>query len=157
MRSRPPARRSSRRAGVIELSVDDIATIRATQGPTPVTPEPYAPAAGAVSASARRRFEPLELLGGARRYGAWRRSSTTAARASGHGMGVWKAPDDEALEIGKRMAVFRSVAPLPAADVSGLAVLGVHDGPRAHEGGGLDPGLDCRRNGHHGASNALFV
>ena len=39
----------------IELSHDDIATIRATQGPMPVTPEPYAPAAERLGVGLWRR------------------------------------------------------------------------------------------------------
>ena len=51
---------------------------------------------------------------------------------SANGMGVWRVPDERILELGPRMAaVPRHLALLPAADLRGLALLGLHDGPRA--------------------------
>jgi siroheme decarboxylase len=95
----------------IELSDDDIATIRATQGPMPVIPEPYAPAAerlGVGQDEVLRRLESLREREGLRRVAAilyHRRAGFSA-----NGMGVWKVPEDEVLETGKRMAAFRGVS-----------------------------------------------
>jgi DNA-binding Lrp family transcriptional regulator len=95
----------------IELSEDDIATIRATQGPMPVTSEPYAPAAerlGVPQEDVLRRLESLRERAGLRRVAAilyHRRAGFSA-----NGMGVWRVPDDEVLETGKRMAAFRGVS-----------------------------------------------
>jgi DNA-binding Lrp family transcriptional regulator len=95
----------------IELSDDDIATIRATQGPMPVVPEPYAPAAerlGVGQDEVLRRLESLREREGLRRVAAilyHRRAGFSA-----NGMGVWKVPEDEVLETGKRMAAFRGVS-----------------------------------------------
>jgi siroheme decarboxylase len=95
----------------IALSSDDIATIRATQGPMPVAAEPYAPAAerlGAPQEEVLRRLESLRERGGLRRVAAilfHRRAGFSA-----NGMGVWKVPEPEVLETGKRMAAFRGVS-----------------------------------------------
>jgi DNA-binding Lrp family transcriptional regulator len=95
----------------IELSEADIATIRATQGPMPVIPEPYAPAAERLGTSQEevlRRLEALREREGLRRVAAilyHRRAGFSA-----NGMGVWKVPEDEVLETGKRMAAFRGVS-----------------------------------------------
>ncbi len=95
----------------IELSGDDIATIRATQGPMPVTPEPYAPAAERLGVSQEEvlsRLQSLRERDGLRRVAAilyHRRAGFSA-----NGMGVWKVPEDEVLETGKRMAAFRGVS-----------------------------------------------
>jgi siroheme decarboxylase len=95
----------------IELSDDDIATIRATQGPMPVTPEPYAPAAERLGTSQEEVLSRLESL---REREALRRVAAILyhrrAGFSANGMGVWKVPDDEVLETGKRMAAFRGVS-----------------------------------------------
>jgi siroheme decarboxylase len=95
----------------IELSDADIATISATQGPMPVTEEPYAPAAerlGVPQEEVLRSLESLRERGGLRRVAAilyHRRAGFSA-----NGMGVWKVPEDEVLETGKRMAAFRGVS-----------------------------------------------
>jgi DNA-binding Lrp family transcriptional regulator len=95
----------------IELSDDDIAVIRATQGPMPVVPEPYAPAAERLGASQEEvlaRLESLRERDGLRRVAAilyHRRAGFSA-----NGMGVWKVPEGEVLETGKRMAAFRGVS-----------------------------------------------
>jgi DNA-binding Lrp family transcriptional regulator len=95
----------------IELSEEDIATIRATQGAMPVIPEPYAPAAerlGVSQAEVLRRLESLRERGGLRRVAAilyHRRAGFSA-----NGMGVWEVPEDQILEVGKRMAAFRGVS-----------------------------------------------
>jgi DNA-binding Lrp family transcriptional regulator len=95
----------------IELSDDDIATIRATQGPMPVTAEPYAPAAERLGVSQEdvlARLASLREREGLRRVAAilfHRRAGFSA-----NGMGVWKVPEAEVLETGKRMAAFRGVS-----------------------------------------------
>jgi siroheme decarboxylase len=95
----------------IELSDDDIAVIRATQGPMPAVPEPFAPAAQRLGVSQAEVFERLESLrerGGLRRVAAilfHRRAGFSA-----NGMGVWNVPEGEILETGKRMASFRGIS-----------------------------------------------
>jgi DNA-binding Lrp family transcriptional regulator len=95
----------------IELSDDDIATIRATQGPMPVISEPYAPAAerlGVGQDEVLRRLESLRERHGLRRVAAilyHRRAGFSA-----NGMGVWKVPEADVLETGKRMAAFRGIS-----------------------------------------------
>jgi siroheme decarboxylase len=95
----------------IELSDEDVQTILATQGPMPVVSEPYAPAAEKLGVSQEVVLERLESLrerGGLRRVAAilyHRRAGFSA-----NGMGVWKVPDAEILETGKRMAAFRGIS-----------------------------------------------
>jgi DNA-binding Lrp family transcriptional regulator len=95
----------------IELSEIDIETIRATQGPMPVIPEPYAPAAerlGIAQEDVLARLQSLRERDGLRRVAAilfHRRAGFSA-----NGMGVWKVPDDEVLTTGRRMAAFRGVS-----------------------------------------------
>jgi siroheme decarboxylase len=95
----------------IELSEEDIATVRATQGPMPVVSEPYAPAAERLGVPVENVLERLESLrerGGLRRVAAilyHRRAGFSA-----NGMGVWAVPDDAILETGKRMAAFRGIS-----------------------------------------------
>jgi siroheme decarboxylase len=95
----------------IELSEDDIATIRATQGPMPVIPEPYAPAAQRLGVS---QAEVLERLASLREREGLRRVAAILyhrrAGFSANGMGVWNVPEDEVLATGKRMAAFRGVS-----------------------------------------------
>jgi siroheme decarboxylase len=95
----------------IELSEEDIATVRATQGPMPVVSEPYAPAAerlGVPVATVLERLESLRERGGLRRVAAilyHRRAGFSA-----NGMGVWAVPEEEILQTGKRMAAFRGIS-----------------------------------------------
>jgi DNA-binding Lrp family transcriptional regulator len=95
----------------IELSEEDIATVRATQGPMPVVSEPYAPAAERLGVSVTAVLERLESLrerGGLRRVAAilyHRRAGFSA-----NGMGVWAVPEGEILDTGKRMAAFRGIS-----------------------------------------------
>jgi siroheme decarboxylase len=95
----------------IALSDDDVATIRATQGPMPVVAEPYAPAAerlGVTQDEVLRRLESLRERQGLRRVAAilyHRRAGFSA-----NGMGVWKVPEDRILDTGRRMAAFRGVS-----------------------------------------------
>ena len=95
----------------IELSEQDVATIRATQGPMPVVSEPYAPAAerlGTTQEEVLRRLESLREREGLRRVAAilyHRRAGFSA-----NGMGVWKVPEEDVLETGIRMAAFRGIS-----------------------------------------------
>jgi DNA-binding Lrp family transcriptional regulator len=95
----------------IELSDEDVATIRATQGPMPVISEPYAPAAerlGVPQEEVLRRLGSLRERGGLRRVAAilfHRRAGFSA-----NGMGVWKVPAEDVLETGKQMAAFRGIS-----------------------------------------------
>jgi siroheme decarboxylase len=95
----------------IDLSEEDIATVRATQGPMPVVSEPYAPAAerlGVPVETVLERLASLRERGGLRRVAAilyHRRAGFSA-----NGMGVWAVPDDRILETGKRMAAFRGIS-----------------------------------------------
>jgi DNA-binding Lrp family transcriptional regulator len=95
----------------IELSDEDIATIRATQGPMAVRSDAYAPAAerlGVPVEEVLRRLESLRERGGLRRVAAilyHRRAGFSA-----NGMGVWAVPEPDVLETGKRMAAFRGIS-----------------------------------------------
>jgi DNA-binding Lrp family transcriptional regulator len=95
----------------IELSEEDVATIRATQGRMPVMHEPYAPAAerlGVTQAEVIDRLLSLRERGGLRRVAAilyHRRAGFSA-----NGMGVWKVPEGEELDVGRRMAAFRGIS-----------------------------------------------
>jgi DNA-binding Lrp family transcriptional regulator len=95
----------------IELSEEDIATVRATQGPMPAVAEPFAPAAerlGVPVGTVLDRLESLRERAGLRRVAAilyHRRAGFSA-----NGMGVWAVPDDRILETGKRMAAFRGIS-----------------------------------------------
>jgi DNA-binding Lrp family transcriptional regulator len=95
----------------IELSDEDIATIRATQGKMPVISEPFAPAAERLGVSQQEvlaRLESLRERGGLRRVAAilfHRRAGFSA-----NGMGVWGVPEGSELEIGRQMAAFRGIS-----------------------------------------------
>jgi siroheme decarboxylase len=95
----------------IALSEEDIATIRATQGPMEVRSDAYAPAAerlGVPVATVLERLESLRERGGLRRVAAilyHRRAGFSA-----NGMGVWAVPPGEVLDTGKRMAAFRGIS-----------------------------------------------
>jgi len=95
----------------IELSDDDIAVIRATQGPMPVLEEPYAPAAERLGVS---QEEVLARLASLRERNGLRRVAAILyhrrAGFSANGMGVWQVPDDEILDTGRRMAAFRGIS-----------------------------------------------
>jgi DNA-binding Lrp family transcriptional regulator len=89
----------------------DIAVIRALQGDMPVVPEPYADAAAEVGVSQEKL---LEHLAGMQERRLLRRVAAILfhrrAGFSANGMGVWKVPDDQILEVGKRMASFRGIS-----------------------------------------------
>jgi DNA-binding Lrp family transcriptional regulator len=95
----------------IALDEVDIEVIRATQGAMPAVEEPFAPAAERLGWTQEQVFERLESLrerGGLRRVAAilfHRRAGFSA-----NGMGVWAVPDDQILDIGRRMAAFRGVS-----------------------------------------------
>jgi DNA-binding Lrp family transcriptional regulator len=95
----------------IDLSDEDIATVRATQGPMRVVPEPYAQAAEQLRIS---QEEVLERLASLQQRGGLRRVAAILyhrrAGFSANGMGVWAVPEDQILETGKRMAAFRGVS-----------------------------------------------
>jgi siroheme decarboxylase len=95
----------------IELSEEDIATIRATQGKMPVISEPYAPAAERLDVSQEEVLRRLESL---RERNALRRVAAILfhrrAGFSANGMGVWAVPDEQILDTGRRMAAFRGIS-----------------------------------------------
>ncbi len=89
----------------------DIAVIRATQGDMPVVPEPYAPAAEKLGIDQSQLLAHLEQMQERRLL---RRVAAILfhrrAGFSANGMGVWKVPDDQIMEIGPRMAAFRGIS-----------------------------------------------
>jgi siroheme decarboxylase len=89
----------------------DIAVIRATQGDLPVVPEPYAPAAAELGMDVGRL---LEHMAGMRERGLLRRVAAILfhrrAGFSANGMGVWKVPEEEIMDTGKRMAAVRGIS-----------------------------------------------
>jgi DNA-binding Lrp family transcriptional regulator len=95
----------------IALSDDDVAVIRASQGPMAVRSDAYAPAAerlGVPVDDLLARLEALRERGGLRRVAAilyHRRAGFSA-----NGMGVWAVPDDEVLDTGRRMAAVRGIS-----------------------------------------------
>jgi DNA-binding Lrp family transcriptional regulator len=95
----------------IELSDLDKAAIRALQGPMQVVPEPYADAAAELGLTQRRFLDHLESM---RERRALRRVAAILyhrrAGFSANGMGVWKVPEEQILELGPRMAAFRGIS-----------------------------------------------
>jgi siroheme decarboxylase len=95
----------------VELSEEDIATIRATQGNMPVVSDPYAPAAERLGVSQEEVLRRLESL---RERNALRRVAAILfhrrAGFSANGMGVWAVPDEQILDVGRRMAAFRGIS-----------------------------------------------
>jgi siroheme decarboxylase len=89
----------------------DIDVIRATQGDMPVIPEPYAPAAEELGISQARLLEHLQQMQERRLL---RRVAAILfhrrAGFSANGMGVWKVPEDQIMEIGPRMAAYRGIS-----------------------------------------------
>jgi len=89
----------------------DVAVIRATQGDLPVTEEPYAPAAAQLGMA---QDQLLEHLSGMQERRLLRRVAAILyhrrAGFSANGMGVWKVPEDQVMEIGPRMAAFRGIS-----------------------------------------------
>ncbi len=95
----------------VELSELDVAVIRALQGDMPVVGEPYAPAAAELGITVERLLEQLESM---RERGALRRVAAILfhrrAGYSANGMGVWKVPAEQIMELGPRMAAFRGIS-----------------------------------------------
>jgi len=89
----------------------DIAVIRALQGDMPVHSEPYAPAAAELQ-MAQDRF--LEHLSRMQQRGLLRRVAAILfhrrAGFSANGMGVWRVPEEDIPEIGKKMASVRGIS-----------------------------------------------
>jgi len=89
----------------------DVAVIRALQGPMEVVDRPYD------TAAAEAGMEPEAFLAHLRAMVGRKLLRRVAAilyhrRAgfSANGMGVWKVPEDEILETGRRMAAFRGIS-----------------------------------------------
>jgi siroheme decarboxylase len=89
----------------------DISTIRALQGDMPVIAEPYAPAAQELGVSQEAL---LAHLRGMQERKLLRRVAAILyhrrAGFSANGMGVWKVPDQEIMDTGKRMAAVRGIS-----------------------------------------------
>jgi DNA-binding Lrp family transcriptional regulator len=89
----------------------DKAVIRATQGDLPIVSEPYVEAAAEVGMSVDQLIAHLE---GMAERGLLRRVAAILfhrrAGFSANGMGVWKVPEDQVLEAGRRMAAFRGIS-----------------------------------------------
>jgi siroheme decarboxylase len=89
----------------------DIAVIRALQGPMAVTDRPYDEAAAQVGIGTP---ELLDHLRGMRERHILRRVAAILyhrrAGFSANGMGVWRVPEEEVQETGKRMAAVRGVS-----------------------------------------------
>jgi len=95
----------------IELSALDFAVIRATQGPMDPVPEPFAAPAAELGMPVPALLEHMQSM---RERRALRRVAAILfhrrAGFSANGMGVWKVPDDQIVEIGPRMASFRGIS-----------------------------------------------
>ena len=95
----------------IELSEEDVATIKATQGPMPVRSDPYTPAADRLGVGVEevlRRLESLQERAALRRVAAilfHRRAGFSA-----NGMGVWAVPEEQILDTGRQMAAYRGIS-----------------------------------------------
>jgi siroheme decarboxylase len=89
----------------------DKAVIRATQGDLPIVSEPYADAARELGMPVDGLIAHLE---GMAERGLLRRVAAILfhrrAGFSANGMGVWKVPEDQVLEAGRRMAAFRGIS-----------------------------------------------
>lgn len=89
----------------------EIATIRALQGPMEAVERPYDAAAAELGIATE---ELLERLGEMTERKLLRRVAAILfhrrAGFSANGMGVWKVPDGEILETGRRMASFRGIS-----------------------------------------------
>jgi DNA-binding Lrp family transcriptional regulator len=89
----------------------DIRVIRALQGDMPIVPEPYAPAAALLGLEQESL---LDHLAGMQERGLLRRVAAILyhrrAGFSANGMGVWRVPDADIHEIGRRMAAVRGIS-----------------------------------------------
>ncbi len=127
---------------------DDIATIRAMQGPMEAVERPYDAAAAELGIPTEALLERLREM--VERKLLRRVAAILYHRRAGfsaNGMGVWKVPEEEIMETGAADGLLpRHLPLLPAADLRGLALQRLHDGPRPLEGGvRRDPRLDRRR------------
>jgi siroheme decarboxylase len=90
---------------------EDVATIRALQGPMAAVERPYDEAAAELGISTE---ELLERLRGMVDRKLLRRVAAILyhrrAGFSANGMGVWKVPEAEVMETGRRMASFRGIS-----------------------------------------------
>ncbi len=90
---------------------DDIATIRASQGPMAAVERPFDAAAEELGIPTEALLE--RLRGMVDRKLLRRVAALLYHRRAGfsaNGMGVWKVPEDEILETGRRMASFRGIS-----------------------------------------------
>jgi DNA-binding Lrp family transcriptional regulator len=90
---------------------DDVAVIRALQGPMAVTDRPYDAAAGGVGMTTDRFLDHLE--GMVERKLLRRVAAILYHRRAGfsaNGMGVWRVPEAQVLEVGSRMASVRGIS-----------------------------------------------
>jgi DNA-binding Lrp family transcriptional regulator len=89
----------------------DIAVIRALQADMAVVEEPYAAAAAELGMT-QQAF--LDHLAGMQKRGLLRRVAAILyhrrAGFSANGMGVWKVPDADILDVGRRMAAVRGIS-----------------------------------------------
>jgi siroheme decarboxylase len=89
----------------------DVEVIRATQGPWPAVPEPYAAPARELGIPVQRLLEHLRAMRDRRLL---RRVAAILfhrrAGFSANGMGVWGVPEERILEVGGRMAAFRGIS-----------------------------------------------
>jgi siroheme decarboxylase len=89
----------------------DVAVIRALQGPMKVAARPYDEAAAEVGVTTGSFVEHLEAM---RERKLLRRVAAILfhrrAGFSANGMGVWRVPDDQILEVGGRMAAVRGIS-----------------------------------------------
>jgi siroheme decarboxylase len=89
----------------------DVAVIRALQGPMDVRSDAYTPAAERLGVPVQRLLEHLEGMVGRK---VLRRVAAILfhrrAGFSANGMGVWKVPEDQIMELGPRMAAVRGVS-----------------------------------------------
>ena len=89
----------------------DVAVIRALQGPMGVVDRPYDNAAAEVAMSTEALLE--HLRGMVERKILRRVAAILYHRRAGfsaNGMGVWKVPEDQILEVGKQMAAVRGIS-----------------------------------------------
>jgi DNA-binding Lrp family transcriptional regulator len=89
----------------------DVAVIRALQGPMEVADRPYDDAAARVGMSTDALLE--HLRGMVERKLLRRVAAILYHRRAGfsaNGMGVWRVPEDQVLEVGGRMAAFRGIS-----------------------------------------------
>jgi DNA-binding Lrp family transcriptional regulator len=89
----------------------DMAVIKALQGDMPIVSEPYAPAAEELGMAQDELLAHLERMQERRLL---RRVAAILfhrrAGFSANGMGVWKVPDDQVMELGPQMAAYRGIS-----------------------------------------------